>query len=383
LGGELSLFVYISLILSLAGQMVSREVSLSSALSELNRGRVLESIAQFREILRSNPADGPAYFYLSTLYTEMGEFELAERYLRQAMGLNPNQGVHLHQLGLIRYRQKQWRDALGFFKQALELGTGQNEAAVWRSIGDAQVELFDPDAALQAYETALRVQPRQATTQLALGRFYMSRSEPDRAIPHLNAALEIDPQLRAAYPILGLAYRQADDLPAAVNTLKKALDGNPADQESRYALGQVFLALGRTGEGRTELDKYERIQQQIVNANNNYESALLHIEARRFSAAEKLLRQAVELAPTYGPALYSLGTLLLDRGSSEKAAEWLERAVEANPLNAANWFSLGRAYFEAGKFSNALEAAGRAVVLNEDNGEYRLLLREIQLKVNR
>src|SRR5215475_331411 len=152
----------------LISQMPSRDVSISSALAELNKGRVLESIEQFKEILRSDPANDRAYFYLSTLYTEMNELEVAERYVRRAMDVNPGQGVHLHQLGLIRYRQKQWRPALIFFKQALEVGAGNNEPAVWRSIGDVQLELFDRDAALQAYETALRIQPQDARTRFTL-----------------------------------------------------------------------------------------------------------------------------------------------------------------------------------------------------------------------
>src|SRR5262245_18239784 len=120
----------------LISQMPSRDASISSALAELNKDRVLESIDQFKEILRTDPANDRAYFYLSTLYTEMNELEVAERYVRRAMEVKPGQGVHLHQLGLIRYRQKQWCPALVFFKQALEVALGNNESAVWRSIGD-------------------------------------------------------------------------------------------------------------------------------------------------------------------------------------------------------------------------------------------------------
>src|SRR5262252_1922114 len=362
-------------------QMPSPDASISSALAELNKGRVLESIEQFKEILRSDPANDRAYFYLSTLYTEMNELEVAERYVRHAMDVNPGQGVHLHQLGLIRFRRKQWRPALMFFKQALEAGVGNNEAAVWRSIGDVQVELFDRDAALQAYETALRIQPQEARTRLALGRFYLERSEPERAIPQLRAALEIDPMLRGAYPVLGRAYRQTGDLESGIMILKKALDIDPADQESRYALGQVLLAMGRADEGRMDLEKYQRIDQQVSTANDNYKTALSHLTAHQFSEAEKLLREAVRLAPTYAPALHSLGTLLLDRGSPKNAADILKRAVEANPLNAASWCSLGTAYFKLGKLPEALEAAKRAVVLDEENGDYQRLLVEIQSKV--
>ncbi len=371
------------LIALLVVQMPSGDAPLSSALAELNKGRVLEGIERLRQVLQSDPANGPAYFYLSTLYTELRQYDVAERYLQRAMDVSPKRGVYYHQLGLIRYRQQQWRPALQFFKQALEFGAGSYEAAVWRSIGDVQVELFDREAALQAYETALRIQPNDAPTRLALGRFYLERSKPDQAIQHLRAALEIDPMLRAAYPVLGRAYRQTGNLPAAQAILRKAVEANPSDQESRYALGQVFLAMGRADEGKKELDTYEEIRQQVAAANNNYEAALSHIEAGRFSEAEMLLRETVRLAPRYGPALHSLGTLLLDRGSPEKASDLLKRAVEETPLNAESWFSLGSAYFKSGKLAEALEAAKRAIVLNEEDGRYQQLLNEIRKRSDR
>src|SRR5262245_33112049 len=183
----LRFFIAIALI---APQMPSRDSSISSALTQLNQGRVLEAIGEFKQIIRTDPANGPAYFYLSTVYTQMNQFEVAERYLRRAMESSPRQSAHYLQLGLIRYRQKQWRPALESLQEALTLGPGSNEAAVWRSIGDVQVELFDREAALQAYEKSQSVQPRDATTRLALGRFYLERSELKPAIEHLRAALE-------------------------------------------------------------------------------------------------------------------------------------------------------------------------------------------------
>ena len=363
--------------------MPTRDAALSAALEGLNRGRVLESIEQLKEIVRSNPKDATAHFYLSTLFTEIGEYDFAERYLRRAMEADPKQGVYYHQLGLIRYRQKQWRSALELFKEALNIGAGSNEATVWRSIGDVQVELFDRAAALQAYETAVRIQPRDARSRLALGRFYLERSEPDSAIQQLRAALEIDPLLRAVYPVLGRAYRQKGDLASAASVLKKAVGDDPADQESRYALGQVLLASGSAEEGRRELDKYENVRQQVDAANERYKLGLSRLEAGKNSDAEQLFREALRLAPTYGPALLSLGTLLLDRGSPDKAMDFLKRAVDATPLNATAWFGLGNAYFKTGKLTEALVAARRAVVLDEDDSRYQRLVTDIQTRIRK
>src|SRR5438105_6359895 len=109
--------------------LLAPQMSISSALAQLNQGRVLEAIDEFKQIVRSDPANGPAYFYLSTLYTQLNEFEVAERYLTRAMELNPKQSAHYLQWGLIRYRQKQYRPALEFLKHALELGPGSYEAS--------------------------------------------------------------------------------------------------------------------------------------------------------------------------------------------------------------------------------------------------------------
>src|SRR6516165_6853390 len=102
----MNLFVFILVALA-APQMPSRDSSFSAALADLEKGRVLESIEQFKQIVRSDPMNGAACFYLSSLYTELSEYAVAERYLQRAMEINPGQGVHYHQMGLIRYRQKQ------------------------------------------------------------------------------------------------------------------------------------------------------------------------------------------------------------------------------------------------------------------------------------
>jgi tetratricopeptide (TPR) repeat protein len=366
-----------------AGQMSASDSSLSAALADLNKGRVIESIQQLKQIVRANPANGSAYFYLASLYTQMGEYPFAERYIQRAIEINPKQGEYYHQLGLIRYRQKQWPAALKLFQQALAVGSGRNEASVLKSLGDVELDLFDRDAAFQAYTRASTLQPDDAQIRLALGRFHLERGEPERAIEHLLAALEADPSLRAAYPLLGRAYRQSGNLPSSESVLKKGLDGDPSDQDTRYALGQTLVAMGRVDEGRAELDKYDKIRQQVAGADASYKAALSRLDAGNFTESEKLLREAIRLAPAYGPALHSLGDLLIDRGSADKALPFLNGAIQANPLGADNWYSLAEAYSKTGKLAEALEAAQRAVVLNDEDSRYQRLLVELRQRLKK
>src|SRR5262249_48851884 len=152
-------------------------------------------------------------------------------------------------------------------------------------IGDVQLDLFDRDAALQAYTEALRIQPQDARTRLALGRFYLDKGEAAPAIDHLLVATRNEPTLRAAYSLLGRAYQQSGQLASAASVLKQAVDADPTDQESRYSLGRVLMAMGRTDEGREQLEKYGNIRQQVTSAQSNYENALSRIDQGKFSEA--------------------------------------------------------------------------------------------------
>src|SRR5262245_26251288 len=53
---------FVLLVFLFPGQMLTQDASLSSALADLNKGRILESIAQFKQILRTDPANAPAHF---------------------------------------------------------------------------------------------------------------------------------------------------------------------------------------------------------------------------------------------------------------------------------------------------------------------------------
>jgi protein O-GlcNAc transferase len=344
----------------------------------MNKGNILEAIGKLKQIVQSDPASGPAYFYLSSLYTQMSEFDIAQRYIERALETNSQQGVYYNQLGMIRYRQKNWRGALAFFQRALKEGVGKDEATVWRNIGDVEAELFERNEALEAYETALRIRPDDAETHLALGQFYLARNDAARAVSELKSVVEIAPHLKGAYASLGRAYRRVGDSQSAVSVLKRAVELDPADQESRYSLGQVLLAVGRSADGRRELETYERIKTQVDQANSKYEAAQARLKAGDVAEAEKLLIEAVSLAPSYGPALLALGTLVLDRGSPANAVELLRRASEANPLNSENHFRLGSAYLRNGDFQRALEATKSAIVLNEEDSRYQRQLEDIR-----
>jgi len=355
----------------------------AAALAKINEGNVFEGIRMLKEIARAEPSSASAHFYLSSLYTRMGRYDRAFGYLQVAMKANPGQGPYHNQLGIIRRYEGCQPEALTAFQQALRAGMGKEEVSVWRQIGEVHVDLLAWDRAQEAYGNALRIDPKNAGIRLALGRLYLERNDPARAIEEIQSALKGQPGLAGAHASLGRAYRASGDLTSAVNVLKQGIESNPTDQEARYVLGQVLLALGRTDEGRHEMETYRRVDEQMTQTDKLVESAVQRAQAGDLERAEELLKDTLRLAPRYAPALHLLGVVLLNRGNSQRALEMLRQASIANPLNAESYFQMGSAYLNTGQLSQALDMNERALVLEDEDPRYYALLATIQSRMNR
>ncbi len=341
--------------------------ALTGVIRNLNRGQVFEAIADLREILNRTPAFGPAHFYLATIYTEMGQYATAQGHLRQAIESDPDAAVYRHQAGIIRYRQRKWPDALDSFRHALELGMGADEADTWRGIGEVQIELFDPDAAMAAFETAVRLRPADAASLLALANLHLDRDNPGEAILHLRRAIELRPMLREAHAALGRAYMRTGDLPQAVATLTAALDLDPSNLESRYALAQALRSSGNVAEGRLQIETYRRLEEAVQQTDLLFDGATERIDDGRWEEARALLEEVRLQAPTFSRALHALGIVLNALNEPEAAVEVLKAALDLNPLTATAYLDLGGAYIETGQIEEALDATERSLVLDEDN----------------
>jgi tetratricopeptide (TPR) repeat protein len=244
------------------------------------------------------------------------------------------------------------------------------------------VELLALDSAVEAYETALRLDPNDAASHLGLGKLYLDRNDLDRAIRELQTALKIAPGLDGIHSSLGRAYRASGDLQSARTIAKQGVDRNPSDQESRYVLAQVLLALRRDDEGRREMDTFRRVQDQISQTNSTFEGAVGSAQAGDLDRAENLLMDTLRVAPRYSPALRVLGAVRLDRGNPRGAVDVLQQALTANPLHPEPYFTLAAAYLRDGKLTESLDNIERALVIDEEDPRYYALMGAIYARMN-
>jgi tetratricopeptide (TPR) repeat protein len=139
------------------------------------------------------------------------------------------------------------------------------------------------------------------------------------------------------------------------------------DVEREFA---AALALQRKGKQEAARNAYERIiaaQPDHIDSLNNL--AVIEWTQRNLPRALDLLGRVIKLVPTNPVYLRSLGQLLNDMGSFDRAAAAFEFVAKVDPGDALSWHYLGVTFFHLERWDEAIAASLKAIELNPKNAD--------------
>jgi len=101
-----------------------------------------------------NPKNAAALNYLGYTYAEMGvQLDEAERLIRRALEIEPDDGFYVDSLGWVYYQRGDYRHAVEQLERAVELAG--DDPTVAEHLGDAYGRAGKPRDALRLYQDAL------------------------------------------------------------------------------------------------------------------------------------------------------------------------------------------------------------------------------------
>lgn len=112
----------------------------------------------------------------------------------------------------------------------------------------------------QEFKAELANNPKHAQSLTFLGDSEMHLGHPDAAIPLLKQALGIDPSITLAHLDLGIMYGDQGKKDDALRELQVAARLSPADQNVHWRLGRFYQSIGRKAEATAELEKTRSLQ---------------------------------------------------------------------------------------------------------------------------
>ena len=271
---------------------------------KINKG---ETIAR----LVANPADGASEILLNlgTALNRGGGESFVRLYLQYALALKPDSDVVLIELASVAEQQQ------------------------------------DAEEAIALYRRVPAASPLKRLSELQLGLNLADLDRRDEAIQRLKALLDENPSDMRAYLALGGVYSSKDDFRAAAGVYDRAV--------TRIETESSFTPAG---------------PRKTANWNIYYQRGIAYERLKEWPKAEPNFRKALELFPNQPQVLNYLGYSWVDMSMNlEEGLDMIRKAVDLRPSDGYIVDSLGWAYFRLGRFDDAVRELERAVSLKPDD----------------
>jgi eukaryotic-like serine/threonine-protein kinase len=269
-------------------------------------------------------------------YDKPGNLDLAISALQSAVNVDPRFALGYAQLGEA-YRLKnqvdpnpQWIEKAS---ANLARATRLNDKLpiTYVALGLMHTALQKNDLALQEFQKALEINPRDADALIGMASTYEHMGRTKDAETNYVRAAALRPDFWDGYNNLGAFYNRQQRYPEAVAEYQRVIALTPDNWTGYSNLGTVYFGMG---------------------------------DAKSLVEAEAAFKKSLQLTPTYA-AYANLGALYSIQKRYPDAAEMTKRALAINDKDWRVWDNLLQSYLWMGQQENAAIARVMALKLLE------------------
>ncbi|MCS6959349.1 MAG: tetratricopeptide repeat protein [Pseudanabaenaceae cyanobacterium SKYGB_i_bin29] len=211
----------------------------------------------------------------------------------------------------------------------------------WMRRGRSQWLQGNVEAAIESYQQAARLDPRNPQILNSIGFLLSQRQRYGEAIAVLQQSARLDPNNIATFLALGFALGQNRQLDEAGDAYRHVLSLDNKNIDAFKGLGFVLSQQGD------------------------------------WVGAEQMYRQVIRLSPRDVKAYLSLGYALQQQGNFQEAIKVYQTADRVSPLNPDLWVALGDVALRQNQIRQAQEKYQRALELNPRHGGANLAMAKL------
>jgi spermidine synthase len=236
-------------------------------------------------------------------------------YIDRGKSYARNESELLTEAALEAVRRNDRERAEQFVSYSLEFG---ETAQAHDILGELRQARGDEAGAVEAWQTALAIDPNHFFTLIDLGKLYLTKQDFPRSVPYLERAIRVDPGSARAHHLRGLAYQAVGHNSQAALEYRKALP----DAQYTRSIPTYYL---------------------------NFGTALMQIDL--YVEAAQMLEEFARLAPNDFEGHFQLGAAYeiqsertLDDSLTRRAVEELKLALSIQSNHAMAHYYLSKAY---------------------------------------
>jgi Tfp pilus assembly protein PilF len=222
-------------------------------------GRIDAAIPAMRHAVDLEPKSEAYRFRYAMLLTDSGAPQAAVIRLKEALEEFPKSSKLWFAMGLAQFQDNKSDAAAEAFEHCLQLDPGL--ASAYAYLGMIDVDLGKIHEAVNFYKKALAAGEESAVTHYLMSEALGKLVPPDDAGTerHLRRALALDPGFQQARLGLGKLFLHANRFEDAARELEGVIQADPKIAEAYYQLGRAYSRLKRKEEAQATMAKFEQL----------------------------------------------------------------------------------------------------------------------------
>jgi tetratricopeptide (TPR) repeat protein len=321
---------------------------LDEAQHDIDSNQFEAALVPLQKFLAEKPDIAWAHFQLAYAYTALKRADEARAEYERATALDPKMSEAFLNLGILLI-EKDPAAAVPPLRRAVDLLPAQSRPRFL--LGRALERSGDIPGAVESYEAALRLDPRDVETVLHLGNLYVGLKRYPEAETKFRVALELEPKSPQA--LLGLAQTlDAQKKPEAAAAYRDYLAVQPNTPGAESRAIHLLIEQKQYDAALAELDRADAGKPPTMDSLRS--RADIQIAQKKWDDSIVTLRKAIALAPNDAELHGGLGRVYLQKRDFASAEKELKAALQLDKNNLVYWKDLRTTYYLGGNFPATL-----------------------------
>jgi len=274
--------------------------------------------------------------------------------------------------GVAAFKKRDYKTAVKEFAAVTK--TNPDYAGGFYMLGLAQSQLGQKSQALGNLRKAVKLDPKNAQYQVALGQVLVEAKQYNEAYAVLKGidAGKLAGRQRDLYALLFTqAATKTNRGNEAIRVLKRQIQAQPRNPRLYKALGVAYTGMGNDAQAYTAFAKAFQLNPKDLGAGRSAAYAAIAAGRRTTSPAAKvsyytkagnIAEKLASAKPTFEYQLLA-GESWLGAKQFKKSLGWLQKAASKKPQNALVQYYMGQCYSQLGQYKEALARLQKALKL--------------------
>ena len=353
---------------------------------------------------------GVGWHRMGQLMLQVGDFNGAEQLYMELLENTDNEGDksdYFNQLGLAKRGQGGYKEAVKYFKKAIEIKeqtlekTDRSLATSYNDVALVYNDVGEYSKALEYYEKSIEIRkialpknhPHLAISYSCIGQVYNNMGEYSKALEYYEKSIEIrkivlpknHPHSAISYSCIGQVYNNMGEYSKALEYYEKSIEirkivlpkNHPHLAISYSCIGQVYNNMGEYSKALEYYEKSIEIRKIVLPKNHPHLAisysciGQVYNNMGEYSKALEYYEKSIEITkialpknhPSLATSYNNIALVYNNMGEYSKALEYYEKSIEIrkialpknHPSLSASYNNTALVYRNMGEYSKALE----------------------------